>query len=122
MSVLSNLRMVFKVGLIATLMGVVMFGLVAYMASGLTALDEAYGDMVKRVDASAVLAARSARKAETYREAAFELLTETTDAGLRIVPVCPFVAKYLDKHDDFGADVDTVTPAVLALLENSSLT
>jgi methyl-accepting chemotaxis protein len=81
MSVLNNLRMVFKVGLIAALMGVVMFGLVAYMASGLGSLDEAYSDVVKRVDASATLAARSARKAETYREAAFELLTETTDAG-----------------------------------------
>jgi methyl-accepting chemotaxis protein len=81
MSLLNNLRMVFKVGLITALIGVVMFGLVAYMAGGMTALDEAYTDVVKRVDASAVLAARSARKAETYREAAFELLTETTDAG-----------------------------------------
>jgi methyl-accepting chemotaxis protein len=81
MSVLSNLRMVVKVGLIAALMGVVMFGLVAYMAGGLTSLDEAYSDVVKRVDTSATLAARTARKAETYREAAFELLTETTDAG-----------------------------------------
>jgi methyl-accepting chemotaxis protein len=81
MSLLNNFRMVFKVGLIAALMGVVMFAVVAYMASGLGSLDEAYSDVVKRVDASAVLAARTARKAETYREAAFELLTETTDAG-----------------------------------------
>jgi len=81
MSLLTNLRMVFKVGLIAALLGAVMFALVAYMAIGLQSLDEAYSDVVKRVDASAVLAAQSARKAETYREAAFELLTETTDAG-----------------------------------------
>jgi predicted GNAT family acetyltransferase len=46
-------------------------------------------------------------------------LTETTNAGLRIVPVCPFVAKFIDKHDDFGSEVDEVTPAVLAQLENS---
>src|SRR5689334_20247779 len=81
MSLLNNFRMVFKVGLIAALMGVVMFAMVAYMANGLGSLDEAYSDVVKRVDSSAVLAARTARKAETYREAAFELLTETTDAG-----------------------------------------
>jgi len=81
MSVLNNLRMVLKVGLIAALMGVVMFGLVAYMAGGLTSLDEAYSDVVKRVDTSAVLMARTTRRAEAYREAAFELLTETTDAG-----------------------------------------
>ena len=46
-------------------------------------------------------------------------LTETRDAGLRIVPVCPFVQKFVDKHHEFGSDVDAVTPAVLALLENS---
>jgi methyl-accepting chemotaxis protein len=81
MSLLNNLRMVLKVGLIAALMGVAMFSLVAYMAGGMGSLDEAYSDVVRRVDATAVLAARAARKAETYREAAFELLTETTDAG-----------------------------------------
>jgi len=81
MSLLNNFRMVFKVGLIAALMGVVMFGLVAYMAGGMTSFDEAYSDLVKRVDRSAVLIARAARNAESYREAAFELLTETTDAG-----------------------------------------
>jgi methyl-accepting chemotaxis protein len=81
MSLLNNLRMVFKVGLIASLIGAVMFSLVAYMTSGMADLDQAYSDLVKRVDASALLVARAARKAETYREAAFELLTETTDAG-----------------------------------------
>lgn len=43
-------------------------------------------------------------------------LTQTSAAGLRIVPVCPFVAKFVDKHDDFAADVDEVTPEVLELL------
>jgi methyl-accepting chemotaxis protein len=81
MSLLNNFRMVVKIGLIAVLMGTVMFGLVAYLAGGLSSLDAAYSDVVKRVDTSAVLVARTARKAETYREAAFELLTETTDAG-----------------------------------------
>jgi methyl-accepting chemotaxis protein len=81
MSLLNNFRMVVKIGLIAVLMGAVMFSLVAYLASGTSALDEAYADIVKRVDTSAVLVARTARKAETYREAAFELLSETTDAG-----------------------------------------
>lgn len=45
-------------------------------------------------------------------------LAETARAGLRIVPVCPFVVKYVDKHDDLADSVDEVTPAVLALLEN----
>lgn len=46
-------------------------------------------------------------------------LTETSNAGLRIVPVCPFVQKFIDKHDEFAAGADEVTPAVLELLENS---
>ena len=46
-------------------------------------------------------------------------LTETSNAGLRIVPVCPFVAKFIEKHDEFAAAADEVTPAVLELLENS---
>lgn len=45
-------------------------------------------------------------------------LTETSNAGLRIVPVCPFVQKFVEKHDDFAADTDEVTPAVLDVLQN----
>lgn len=46
-------------------------------------------------------------------------LTETSNAGLRIVPVCSFVQKFLEKHDDFADDVDDVTPAVLELLKTA---
>ena len=40
-------------------------------------------------------------------------LTETRSDGKRIVPVCPFVAGYLKKHDDFADIADAVTPAAL---------
>lgn len=40
-------------------------------------------------------------------------LTETVGGGKRIVPICPFVARYLEKHDDFADDVDDVTPAAI---------
>jgi methyl-accepting chemotaxis protein len=80
-SLLNNLRMVFKVGLIALLMGSVMIGLVGYMGSRMSAVDKAYSDLVTRVDTFTTLVAQTARRAESYREAAFELLTETTDAG-----------------------------------------
>jgi methyl-accepting chemotaxis protein len=81
MSLLNNLRMVFKIGIIAILLGAVMVGLIGYMANRMTSVDEAYTDVITRIDTSTVLVARTARRAETYREAAFELLTETTDAG-----------------------------------------
>ncbi len=44
-------------------------------------------------------------------------LTDTTAAGMRIVPVCSFVAKFLDSHDDFADSVDEVTPEILELLD-----
>ena len=81
MSFLNNLRMVYKVGLIALAMACVMIALIGYMANRMTAIDDAYSDIIKRVDNSTVTVARIARRAETFREAAFELLTEPTDAG-----------------------------------------
>jgi methyl-accepting chemotaxis protein len=81
LSLLNNLRMVFKIGLIALLMGGVMIGLVSYMSSEMSAIDHAYGDLVTRVDTSTTLVARTASRGETYRASAYALLTETTDAG-----------------------------------------
>ena len=44
-------------------------------------------------------------------------LTDTVAAGMRIVPVCSFVAKFLDTHDDFAGSVDEVTPEIRTLLD-----
>lgn len=41
-------------------------------------------------------------------------LTQTAAAGLRIVPVCPYVAKYLTTHHDTDDAVDRVTPDAIA--------
>ncbi|WP_243789737.1 GNAT family N-acetyltransferase [Saccharopolyspora gloriosae] len=41
-------------------------------------------------------------------------LAETADAGLRIVPVCPFVVKYLKSHHEVDELVDKATPDELA--------
>lgn len=46
-------------------------------------------------------------------------LTETSNAGLRIVPVCEFVQKFIEKHDEFADRTDEVTPAALELVGNS---
>jgi len=81
MSFLNNLRMVYKVGLIALVMTGVTIGLISYMASKMSAIDEAYSDVVKRVDSSTTTMARTTRRAETYRGSAFAVLTETTDEG-----------------------------------------
>ncbi|WP_225823512.1 GNAT family N-acetyltransferase [Streptomyces naphthomycinicus] len=46
-----------------------------------------------------------------------EALTDVRNSGKRIVPVCPYVAKFLKRHDEFADLVDTVTPEVLRWLE-----
>ncbi|MEH1059415.1 N-acetyltransferase [Micromonospora sp. CPCC 206171] len=38
-------------------------------------------------------------------------------SGKRIVPVCPYVAKFLKKHDEFADITDPVTSDVLQWLE-----
>ncbi|MFE1442601.1 GNAT family N-acetyltransferase [Streptomyces sp. NPDC058739] len=46
-----------------------------------------------------------------------EALTDVRSRGMRIVPVCPYVAKFLKKHHEFDDITDPVTPDVLAWLE-----
>ncbi|MEV0493350.1 GNAT family N-acetyltransferase [Streptomyces atratus] len=46
-----------------------------------------------------------------------EALTDVRNSGKRIVPVCPYVAKYLKKHDEFADITDPVTPDVVQWLE-----
>lgn len=41
-----------------------------------------------------------------------DALDATVEAGKRIVPVCDFVAGYVDRHDEYTGIVDNVTPEV----------
>lgn len=49
---------------------------------------------------------------------AVELVTQALDAtrasGLRVVPVCPYVKRFVEKHQEYADLVDPVTPAALA--------
>lgn len=44
-------------------------------------------------------------------------LTATVEAGLGIVPVCPFIKKFLVKHPEFAGSAVPVRPAHLAFLD-----
>ncbi|MFF2029147.1 GNAT family N-acetyltransferase [Arthrobacter sp. NPDC058192] len=50
---------------------------------------------------------------------AAQALDETVAAGLRIVPVCPFIKKYLGKHPGYAPNVAAPTPAHLEFLRAS---
>ncbi|CDP86816.1 acetyltransferase [Mycolicibacterium farcinogenes] len=41
-------------------------------------------------------------------------LTDARAAGKRLVAVCPYVAKYVQKHHDFDDALDPVTPEAVA--------
>ncbi|MEW1699765.1 GNAT family N-acetyltransferase [Streptomyces sp. NPDC091278] len=46
-----------------------------------------------------------------------QALTDVRASGRRLVPVCPYVAKFLKKHEEFADITDPVTPQVLSWLE-----
>ncbi|MFJ2784776.1 GNAT family N-acetyltransferase [Streptomyces sp. NPDC093249] len=46
-----------------------------------------------------------------------QALTDVRASGRRLVPVCPYVAKFLKKHEEFADITDPVTPEVLSWLE-----
>ncbi|MGW3539075.1 GNAT family N-acetyltransferase [Nocardia niigatensis] len=46
-------------------------------------------------------------------------LTATREAGKRIVPICPFVKSYVEKHHDFDSLLDPVTPEAMATVESA---
>ena len=48
-----------------------------------------------------------------------EALRSTRDGGLRIVAVCPMVAGFVKKHDEFADAVDPVSTDVKRWLANS---
>lgn len=46
-----------------------------------------------------------------------EALDDVRSSGKRIVPVCPYVAKFLKKHEEYADITDPVTPEVLEWLD-----
>jgi predicted GNAT family acetyltransferase len=52
-------------------------------------------------------------------ELAAYALDETVDAGLTIVPVCPFIKKFLRKHPEYAENVTAVAPAHLEFVNTA---
>ncbi|GAA1176032.1 N-acetyltransferase [Streptomyces hebeiensis] len=46
-----------------------------------------------------------------------EALADVRASGMRIVPVCPYVAKFLKRHDEFADITDPATREVLRWLK-----
>ncbi|WP_277032365.1 GNAT family N-acetyltransferase [Actinacidiphila oryziradicis] len=41
-----------------------------------------------------------------------QALSDVRKSGKRVVPICPYVAKFLQKHDEFADIADPVTPEI----------
>ncbi|MGW0828140.1 GNAT family N-acetyltransferase [Streptomyces sp. NPDC002845] len=46
-----------------------------------------------------------------------QALEDVRESGKRIVPVCPYVAKFLKRHAEFADITDPVTPDILRWLQ-----
>ncbi|WP_045732008.1 GNAT family N-acetyltransferase [Pseudarthrobacter chlorophenolicus] len=46
-------------------------------------------------------------------------LDETAEAGIGIVPVCPFIKKFIGKHPEYVGSAVAITPAHLEFLDNA---
>ncbi|MGV2918908.1 GNAT family N-acetyltransferase [Streptomyces alfalfae] len=46
-----------------------------------------------------------------------EALDDVRDRGMRAVPICPYVAKFLTKHEEYADLADPVTPEDVAWLD-----
>lgn len=49
-----------------------------------------------------------------------QALDATRAAGLRVVPVCPYVASFLTRHEEYADLADPVTPAAVAAARAAS--
>jgi methyl-accepting chemotaxis protein len=78
---IENLRITTKITLIVALFAAVSIGAVSFSAVRMKGIDDAYSDLIARIDTATTLSARSTRQAVTYQSRAYQLTRETTDEG-----------------------------------------
>jgi methyl-accepting chemotaxis protein len=80
MTILNNLKIVLKVGLIVAVLGCVLIGVMSFSAMQLSETVANYTDLSANQSAGEALT-RAQRRLETYRAALYAVLTETTEEG-----------------------------------------
>jgi methyl-accepting chemotaxis protein len=81
MSWLNNRKIVFKIGLIVALLAIVAMGAVTNSSMRMRGIDDAYSDLIERVNGATVLSTRAGRFMEAFLSSAYQLAAETTDEG-----------------------------------------
>ncbi|MGY4428980.1 hypothetical protein ACVWWO_001457 [Bradyrhizobium sp. F1.13.1] len=80
MSVLNNLKIVWKVALIVAVMGFAMVAVAGFGTRELSATVDGFAEL-SAAQSSALNLTRAQRRAETYHAALYAVFTEATEAG-----------------------------------------
>ncbi len=78
---LNNRKIVFKIALLVLVLGATSIGAIAFASYRMQTINEAYTDLVSRVDKSATMSARAGQRVEAYVGNAYQLAVETTQQG-----------------------------------------
>jgi hypothetical protein len=81
MAWLNNFRIIWKVAIIVAVLGSVSFLSIGFAALRMSQVDDAYSDLVNRVDAATVSVARGSRNVESFVSLVYQLVTETSAEG-----------------------------------------
>jgi len=120
---LTNLKVGSKILTVIAVMGAVVIGAGGFAAVEMKAIDDAYSDVIERVDGATVLVARTNRFFMLYGRDAYALALETSDAeNARILAqgkdtqkkIDGFLATIRQKVPEYGDEVDTVNRKIQA--------
>jgi methyl-accepting chemotaxis protein len=81
MAWLNNFKIVWKVAIIVAILGMASFLSIGFAAVRVNQADDAYSDLVNRVDAAKVAVARGSRDVESFVSLVYQLVTETSAEG-----------------------------------------
>jgi methyl-accepting chemotaxis protein len=81
MAWLNNFRIVWKVAIIVAILGLASFLSIGFAAVRMNQADDAYSNLVNRVDAATVAVARGSRDVESFISLVYQLVTETSAEG-----------------------------------------
>lgn len=81
MAWLNNFKIVWKVTIIVAVLGSVSFLSIGFAALRMSQADDAYSDLINRVDAATVSVARGSRNVESFVSLVYQLVTESSAEG-----------------------------------------
>ena len=95
MKFLNNLKVLWKMVLLVALLSTVAAASMGFAIYRMNQIDETYSDLVNNDDRATIFMAQSGRNVEQYVSTLYQLLTETTDEGNKVLQARNVEAKEL---------------------------